>query len=133
MNPLLSSFLVGLLTILVIDITYLQISVPLLYRPGMGVLMKPVMYAKDIAFGALAWSLLVFGILYFVVMDALSLKDALFRGGLFGMVVYSVYNLTNKSSLLQWGNLMMVVDTMWGSLLSAAVAGSMFHFGFALT
>lgn len=41
-------------------------------------------------------------------------------GGLFGLVVYGVYDMTNMSTLLRWPVRMVWIDICWGCFLCAA-------------
>jgi uncharacterized membrane protein len=41
-------------------------------------------------------------------------------GGLFGLVVYGVYDFTNYSTLRQWPFALTLVDVAWGVVASAA-------------
>lgn len=120
---MLSQFILGLLIILALDLTYLSVSVPTVYKPGMGPLLKPALSTEDKMVAFAAWPLLVLGILYFAVSPAFSAEDAFKRGVFLGALVYGVYQLTNKSTLVFWGTNMMIIDWMWGSLLSGTVAG----------
>jgi len=56
---------------------------------------------------------LVFGVYYFIIKDNRSLVDAF----LLGLVIYSVYELTNWSLFKEWKPATVVMDSLWGATL----------------
>jgi uncharacterized membrane protein len=65
------------------------------------------------------------GILYFASLPALSagsLATAATRGAMFGFFTYMTYELTNHATLRLWSWNLVVVDTIWGSVLTAVSA-----------
>ena len=56
-------------------------------------------------------------------IDDGSAVTAAWRGGLFGLVAYATYDLTNMATLRGWPTIVTIVDMAWGTVLSAAVAG----------
>lgn len=67
----------------------------------------------------------VVGIVVFVVNPALekgSWLQALGFGALFGFVAYATYDLTNLSTLKDFSTKIVVIDMIWGALLTAVVA-----------
>lgn len=78
----------------------------------------------DVWAGLLCYLLLAFVIWWFVI-ETFS-KDKSFWKGLFdsallGLAMYGVYNLTNKATLDRYGWNVVVVDSLWGSFVIAAV------------
>jgi uncharacterized membrane protein len=122
MTDFLIAFVAALLAMAVIDGLWLGLVARGFYRRHLGFLMaeKPNWVAA-IAF----YLLYVLGVTVFAVVpavDADSLADAAWRGGLFGLVAYATYDLTNAATLRGWPGIVTVVDMAWGVLLSAAVA-----------
>lgn len=69
----------------------------------------------NIPFAVCVWLILTLGIAFFVITPLPSLPtfyDAL-RGALFGLLVYSIYNLTNAATLKDWSLMMVFVDSAW--------------------
>ena len=62
------------------------------------------------------------GIALFVVPRASTLPLAAAFGGLFGLVVYGVYDFTNYSTLRQWPLVLAFADVAWGVVASAICA-----------
>ena len=63
-----------------------------------------------------AYFFLVVGLYYFAVKE-----KSVYNGALFGLVVYGVYNFTNLATISKYGIMESVVDTLWGTILCAAV------------
>ena len=58
---------------------------------------------------------LVFGIYYFIIKD----KRPIFDAFLLGMVIYMVYETTNKAILKNWNWKTVLLDGVWGGILFA--------------
>jgi uncharacterized membrane protein len=56
---------------------------------------------------------LVFGLYYFIIREKKSLFDAF----LLGIVIYSVYELTNLALLNNWLLTTVLLDSIWGGIL----------------
>lgn len=73
----------------------------------------------------LFYVLFVIGLNYFAVVPALreqSLVVAALSGFLFGFFTYATYDLTNYATLKSWPRKIVIVDIVWGSLLSLSVS-----------
>jgi uncharacterized membrane protein len=109
----------------VVDFIWLSNAARILYRPQLGALLldRPVI-APAIVF----YFLYAIGLALLVVrpaVDAGSIFTALWMGGLFGLVAYGTYDLTNAATLNGWSWKVTVVDMIWGSVLTgfSAAAG----------
>jgi uncharacterized membrane protein len=67
--------------------------------------------------------LLGFAIYYVALKNTKRLSVALARGAAVGFFMYAFYDLTNYATLTNWTAEMMTIDTLWGTLVSAAAAG----------
>jgi len=110
------------LAFLVIDMIWLGIVARGFYREQIGFLLAP----SPNWIAAFAFYLLfIAGVLVFVVLPGLeaeSIRAALWRGALFGLITYATYDLTNLATVKDWPLLVTFVDLAWGSVLSASVA-----------
>jgi len=78
----------------------------------------------------LCYLLLTFAIYFFIVQPSLdSNKDfktdfvnIFIKGFLLGLVIYGVYNTTNKATINNYSTKVTIVDTMWGSVLLGGVS-----------
>lgn len=65
------------------------------------------------------------GVVFFCVAPAFaasSAGSAIFRGALFGLFCYGTYDVTNYATLKDWPLILPVVDTAWGTVLTAVTA-----------
>jgi uncharacterized membrane protein len=105
-----------------IDAIWLTKVAPTFYKNNIGHLMadKP-----NLLPAALFYILNIFGILVFSVIPALnnnSPKTAVLLGALYGLVTYATYDLTNYATLRGWPLKVVLVDIIWGIVLSASVS-----------
>lgn len=73
------------------------------------------------------YSVYVIGVVLFVLAPALekgSIRYALMYGAAFGFVAYATYDLTNLATLKGWTTKLVVVDMLWGAILTAVVAAA---------
>lgn len=73
----------------------------------------------------IVYCLLVIGIYIFVLpkiskQDAL--KDAILWGGLFGLIVYGIFDFTNHAIFPGWGLKVSIVDMIWGGFVTTLAA-----------
>jgi len=72
----------------------------------------------------------VVGISIFVIYPSVnkgSVYYAILMGALFGFFTYATYDLTNLATIKGWPLPIVIIDIIWGSVLSAAVSFSGFH------
>lgn len=116
--------------------TYL-LTVPVFFAVDMlwlGVIAKSF-YAKQLtnflspnvnwAAAIIFYLLFIVGIIYFAVLpgiDKNSLKSVVIGAALFGGLAYATYDLTNLATLKNWPMPIVIVDILWGVVLSTVVA-----------
>lgn len=61
----------------------------------------------------LCYLALTFGLWYFIVRE----KRSAFDAGLFGLVIYSVYETTSMATLKKWEPMVAILDSVWGFVL----------------
>lgn len=112
-----------------IDMLWLGIVAKGFYRKNLGHLLRPdVNWAAALVF----YLLYIAGILFFVTLPALekhSLRHAVMLGALFGFFAYATYDLTNLATLKGWPVNVVVLDIIWGILLTASVGTASFCIG----
>ena len=64
---------------------------------------------------------LIFGFNYFIIKPNRSIQDAF----LLGLVIYGVFDTTNKALFDKWAWLTVIMDTLWGGILFALTALSL--------
>ena len=109
-------------SMLIMDIIWLSVMAKKLYRPQLG----DAIAEKFRLLPAMIFYLVyVVGLTYFVALPAvlqMSLSQALINGGLFGLVAYSTYDLTNYATMRKWSLIITIVDIAWGVILSATAS-----------
>ncbi len=117
-------YLATLLVFLAIDAIWLGVVAKGFYQRHLGELLRP-----DVRWGAALLFYLIFigGILLFAVLPGLergSARHAMLLGGLFGMIAYATYDLTNLATLKGFPPIVAAVDMLWGFVLTGIVAGA---------
>lgn len=115
-------FLIALPVFFAIDMIWLGVIAKGFYREQLGPLMRgEVNWVAAVVF----YLIFIIGLVVLVIgpaTDAGSWSQALVRGGLFGLVSYATYDLTNLATLRDWPPLMTIVDLGWGTVLAASVS-----------
>ncbi len=124
MRLFLKLYLIALPIFFIVDMIWLAVIAKNFYKNQIGFLMKPdVNWTAAIIF----YLLFLVGVVLFVIEPALEKKDLMFalsRGALFGLITYATYDLTNLATLKDWPLKVVVVDMIWGAVLSGTVCGS---------
>ena len=74
--------------------------------------------------------LFIVGIFLFTILPAVEKQSwtyALIYGGLFGFFTYATYDLTHLAPLNNWPMKVVIVDILWGMVLTASVSISGYH------
>ena len=122
-------YLLSLIVFMAVDMLWLGVVAKDFYRNNLGHLLRPdVNWAAALIF----YLLYVAGTLIFATMPALekqSLLQAVLQGALFGFFAYATYDLTNLATLKDWPLNVVLVDILWGAVLTATVAAASFGIG----
>jgi len=103
---------------LFIDVIWLSQSFSYFYQPNIGDLLR-----EDVILfpAALFYLIYPLGITILVVLPLLKkglLKTIFLKGFVLGFVAYGTYNLTNMATLQGWSASVVVVDMIWGGVLT---------------
>jgi uncharacterized membrane protein len=124
MRLFLKLYLIALPIFFMVDMIWLGLLAKNFYKNQIGFLMKPdVNWTAAIIF----YLLFLVGVVLYVIEPALEKKDLMFalsRGALFGLITYATYDLTNLATLKDWPLKVVVVDMIWGAVLSGTVCGT---------
>jgi uncharacterized membrane protein len=76
--------------------------------------------------GCLAYILMSVGLYKFVIYPSLkwklTLNEIITRSLLLGLVIYGIYNFTNKATIYNYNYYTVIIDTIWGSILFTITA-----------
>ena len=117
-----AAYVIALLLFVAMDIAWLTTMGGALYRSALGDILLPTVRIEP----AIAFYLLFpVGIVVFGVAPALKAQSplpALIYGGLFGLLTYATYLLTNHATLKNWTLKLTVIDMIYGAFAVAAVS-----------
>jgi uncharacterized membrane protein len=118
------TYFLTLLVFLIIDFVWLGIIAKVFYARHLGLLMKDsVNWTAAILF----YLVFIAGMLVFVIQPAAAAQSAmraLLLGMLYGLVTYATFDLTSLSLLKGWSTTVVVVDMIWGIVLSGTVSSA---------
>ncbi len=120
---MLKQFVVAFITFLAIDGLWLTIVAKDFYAKHLGFIMTKT---PNLAAALIFYLIYIFTMVVLIISPALqkgSLMAAILTGALFGLCAYATYDLTNLATLRDWPLLVTIVDLIWGTFLSGAVAG----------
>ena len=104
---------IAVAVMLVLDSVYLSLT-----REFWGNVVKSVQNSKIVLRylpAALVYALLTIGLSYFILQRGARVDEAF----LYGVVVYGVYELTNRAILDRWPMSAVLLDTLWGGVAMA--------------
>lgn len=116
------AYLSTLLVFFALDMLWLGLVAKDFYRSRLSfVLSEQVNWTAAIVF----YLIYIAGIVFFAVAPALkqqSLQLALIHGAVLGLLCYATYDLTNMATIAKWPLTIVVVDILWGTVLTASCA-----------
>jgi uncharacterized membrane protein len=105
--------LVSALVLVIVDFIYLNLIKQYFTQQIKDVQQLP-MEINNLA-AIICYIFLIIGINYFIIRPNRSIQDAF----LLGIIIYGVYETTNKALLKKWSWLTVIIDTLWGGILFA--------------
>jgi uncharacterized membrane protein len=117
-------FFIALLVLVVLDGIWLGVVMRSFYRDSLAPLARMRDGGLDPVWPvvALVYPIMAVGLTIFVLGRATSSAQAALLGAVFGVVTFSVYDLTNHATLRDWRTAMTVVDILWGGVSSATAS-----------
>lgn len=120
---MIKQYFVTLLTFLIIDGVWLTTIAKNFYAKHLGYLMTKT---PNLVAAGIFYLIYILGMVVLIIQPALvkgSIWQAVLTGALFGLCGYATYDLTNLATIKDWPILVTIVDLIWGTVLSGAVAG----------
>lgn len=117
------NYIVAAIALLVLDLLWLRLYMTGQYtRMVSSIQSKPIVLNKSAAIAA--YCLMIFGLCWFVMKnidtdDKLKekAKKSFLYGGLFGLMVYGIYNFTAAAVFTNWSSKILVMDIIWGIIV----------------
>jgi len=123
------AYLLTLLVFLTVDFLWLGFIAKRFYHRYLGhFLSEEVNWAAAFLF----YLIFIFGMLVFVIYPAIkadSGMQALWKGMLYGLVTYATFDLTNLALIKDWPATIVLVDLVWGIVLSGIVSTAGYGIG----
>lgn len=121
------SYILTLIVFLIVDLTWLGFIARGIYKKYLGsFLSENVNWTAAIIF----YLIYIIGIFIFVIYPAVnkdSVWHAVLLGAIFGILAYSTYDLTNLATLKGWPLQIVIIDIIWGAVLTLIVSLSGFY------
>jgi len=118
------AYIAALIAFLVADGIWLGFVALEFYREQLGVLLRD---PPNMAAAGLFYLAYIAGVIYMVVRPALaanSLKTAALNGAVLGLVAFGTYDMTNLATLAGWPVAVVIVDMLWGAVVTALIASA---------
>ncbi len=126
LSKLIISYFLTTLVFFVLDMLWLGLIAKDLYNKYLiDFLSDKVNWTAAIIF----YFLFIIGIFYFCILPAIekdSIPKAIIGGAFFGIITYATYDLTNLATLKNWPLPLVIIDIIWGMLLTMLVSVSGF-------
>jgi uncharacterized membrane protein len=119
----------GLVVFVLLDAVWLGVVASGFYKDQLGPLLRVQANGNldpRIAPVVLLYALIVLGLALFALPRAHTSATAAMWSALFGVIAYSVYDLTNYSTMRGFPLEVVVIDMLWGGVL-CAVTGTAMH------
>jgi uncharacterized membrane protein len=127
LNDFIKIYLISVPVFFAIDLLWLGLAARGFYAKHLGELLKsPPNWTAAVIF----YLLFLAGLAIFAILPAAerrSLTHALLYGAMFGFFTYMTYDLTNLATVKNWPIQVVIVDIIWGTLLSAGVASITYY------
>ena len=104
------------LTMLILDFLWLTMFMSKRYK----VMIKDIQGEElkvNMVYAAFAYLLMIIGQQVYIKPLIKSKKDVLIYGGLFGLIVFGVYDLTAGAVIKKWDLNLAIIDILWGVFL----------------
>jgi uncharacterized membrane protein len=115
------TYAIATIAFFAIDMVWLGLIAKNFYRSKLSHVLSPdVVWPAAIIF----YLIYIAGIVYFAINPALkdaSWQDALLKGALLGGLCYATYDLTNMATIAKWPIEIVVVDIIWGVVLTGSL------------
>ncbi len=116
--------LLGMLVMLVLDVPMIKYVI----QPTLARSAKSLIASKPDGVAALVFYVGYVSIVVFLTDKfANNTREAFVGGALLGLLAYGTYEFTNKAVIKDWPWTMVAVDTVWGVILTATIAGLVFY------
>jgi uncharacterized membrane protein len=126
MDDYVRNYLVALPIFILVDFTWIGVIAKNVYISELGTLARVFdgKFKPNLPAALIAWALIPLGIVVFVVprlTPETPVLEVIGWGAMFGAVTYGIYDFTNLATLKGYTTKLTLIDTAWGTVLSAIV------------
>jgi len=122
MIKLIATYFIALISFFALDMVWLGVISKNYYKEKLGfILSENPNWAAAIVF----YLLFIAGIIYFAINPGLKANDwqvALLNGAILGALCYATYDLTNMATIAKWPIEIVIIDIIWGMVLTGSVS-----------
>jgi len=122
MLKLIISYFIALISFFALDMVWLGLISKNYYKQKLGfILSDNPNWAAAIVF----YLIFIGGILFFAVNPSLKesrWQTAILNGALLGALCYATYDLTNMATIAKWPIEIVIIDIIWGMILTGSVS-----------
>jgi uncharacterized membrane protein len=122
MIKLIATYFIALISFFAIDMVWLGVISKNYYKQKLGFILSP---DPNWAAAIIFYLLFIAGIIYFAINPGLKANDwqvALVNGALLGAMCYATYDLTNMATIAKWPIEIVIIDIIWGMVLTGSVS-----------
>ena len=122
MLKLIATYFIALLSFFAIDMVWLGVISKNYYKQKLGFILSP---NPNWAAAIIFYLLYIAGIIFFAINPGLketNWQTALINGALLGAMCYATYDLTNMATIAKWPIEIVIIDIIWGMVLTGSVA-----------
>jgi len=122
MIKLIATYFIALISFFAIDMVWLGVISKNYYKQKLGFILSP---DPNWAAAIIFYLLFIAGIIYFAINPGLKANDwqvALVNGALLGAMCYATYDLTNMATIAKWLIEIVIIDIIWGMVLTGSVS-----------
>lgn len=122
MLKLIATYFIALISFFAIDMVWLGVISKNYYKQKLGFILSPnPNWMAAIVF----YLLFIAGIMFFAINPALKemyWQTALLNGAVLGALCYATYDLTNMATIAKWPIQIVIIDIIWGMVLTGSVS-----------
>lgn len=120
-------YIVGLVTLLVLDFLWLGVISKNFIQKEIGHLMAENFNVIAAGLFYLIYVAVLLILIVLPVMKDCNWGKLITNASLFGMICYATYDLTNLATLKNWPVQMTIVDILWGTFVTIATAAATYY------
>jgi uncharacterized membrane protein len=122
MIKLIATYFIALVSFFALDMVWLGVISKNYYKQKLGfILSENPNWVAAIVF----YLLFIAGIIYFAINPGIKANDwqvALLNGAVLGALCYATYDLTNMATIAKWPIEIVIIDIIWGMVLTGSVS-----------